>query len=91
MSDRILTIADAAKVVPLSEKTLGRVARRGDGPFLKIENRWMVYEAELHEWVKGHKRRRSGDELDPAPRPRRRGGSLRERVAARHRAEGKLA
>lgn len=85
MSDRALGLADAAKLVPLSEKTLRRVARRGDGPFYKVENRWVTYEAELHAWVRAHKpiQRRSGADLDPMPMPRRLGGggSLRDEVA----------
>jgi Helix-turn-helix domain len=85
VSDSILTLAQAADVVPLSEKTLRREARKGDGPFLKVANRWMVYEAELHAWVRTHKprQRRNGDDLDPMPPPRRLGGggSLRDEVA----------
>lgn len=90
--DRILTLAQAAKVVPLSEQTLRREARKGDGPFVKVANRWMVYEAELHAWVRSHKprQRRSGDDLDPMPMPRRLrgGGSLRDEVADYRRQRG---
>ena len=51
---RLLTVAQAAAVVPLSTKQLYRVAKREDGPFRKVEGRWMVYEGELHRWIKSH-------------------------------------
>ena len=51
---QILTLAEAVEIVPLSEKTLRRVAQRGEGPFLKLAGRWMVYEDDLHRWVRSH-------------------------------------
>lgn len=63
---RLLTLAEAAKVTRLSESTLRRVTKRGDGPFLKVEGRWIVYEEELHDWVRGH---RSAPEPRPDPMP----------------------
>lgn len=85
MSDRLLQLNDAAEIVPLSLKTLRREAPKEGSPFYKVANRWMVYESELHAWVRSHKprQRRSGDELDPMPPPRRLkgGGSLRDEVA----------
>lgn len=50
----LLTIAQAAEVVPLSVKQLYRVAEREDSPFRKVEGRWMVYAADLHRWIKSH-------------------------------------
>ena len=83
--DRILTLAEAAEVVPLSLKTLRREAPKEGSPFYKVANRWMVYRSELHAWVRSHKprQRRSGADLDPMPMPRRLrgGGSLRDEVA----------
>jgi hypothetical protein len=57
---RLLTIAEAAGVVPLSAKQLYRVAARPDSPFRKVEGRWVAYEDELHRWIKSHP---TGDEL----------------------------
>lgn len=72
-NDRILSLSEAAEIVPLSEKQLRRVAVRGGGPFRKIENRWMVYESELHGWVRSHKpRERDATSADPMPGPVRR-------------------
>ncbi|HKO37231.1 MAG TPA: hypothetical protein VJU14_02560 [Solirubrobacterales bacterium] len=76
---RLLSLAEAAEQVPLSEKQLRRVATRKPepgrvaSPFLKVEGRWMVYEDELHAWVK----RRAEEDAEtaasaPAPRRRRR-------------------
>jgi excisionase family DNA binding protein len=78
---RVLSLADAAKVVPLSQKTLYRVAQSGRGPFRKVERRWMVYADDLHEWVRSHP---TGEPPGASPlarkRPRRRGAGMRARV-----------
>lgn len=78
---RLLSLADAAEVVPLSQKTLYRVAQSGRGPFRKVEGRWMVYADDLHEWVRSHP---AGQALGASPlvrkRPRRRGAGMRARV-----------
>lgn len=79
---RLLTIAEAAGVVPLSVKQLYRVAEREDGPFRKVENRWMAYEDELHRWIKAHPigskpdaPAADGDSLADRVRRRRKGGA----------------
>jgi hypothetical protein len=74
---RLLTVADAAAVVPLSAKQLYRVAASEGGPFRKVENRWMVYEADLHRWVREHP---NGAESSPAADA---GDSLADRVRRR--------
>jgi hypothetical protein len=80
---RLLTIAEAAEVVPLSAKQLYRVAERADSPFRKVEGRLMAYEDELHRWIKAHptgsKSAESptadGDSLADRVRRRREGGA----------------
>lgn len=74
---RLLTIAEAAEVVPLSAKQLYRVAARPDGPFRKVEGRLMAYEAELHRWIREHP---TGAEPSPAADD---GDSLADRVRRR--------
>jgi hypothetical protein len=78
----LLTVAQAAAVVPLSVKQLYRVAEREDSPFRKVENRWMVYANELHRWIREHPTgERSeapatgGDSLADRVRRRRKGGA----------------
>lgn len=78
--DRVLTLAEAAAVVPLSAKTLYRVAQRGEGPFRKVEGRWLVYETELHDWVRSHRGQPAARRPAKRSRSRRRGGSMRSRV-----------
>jgi hypothetical protein len=75
---RLLTIVQAAEVVPLSSKQLYRVAARRGGPFRKVEGRLMAYEDDLHRWIKSHL---SGGEQSEPRRPR--GGGLAERVRQR--------
>ena len=78
---RLLSLADAAVVVPLSQKTLYRVAQSGRGPFRKVEGRWMAYADDLHEWVRSHPMgQASGASQLARKRPRRRGAGMRARV-----------
>lgn len=86
-SEPLLTIAQAAELVPLSEKTLRRVAtrepREGEppSPFRKVEGRWMVYADDLHDWIRAHPASRDvSAEPSRRPRPRRRGAGMRARV-----------
>lgn len=80
---RLLTVTEAAQVVPLSTKQLYRVAEREDGPFRKVEGRLMAYEDALHRWIKSHptgsKAAESpaaeGDSLADRVRRRRKGGA----------------
>jgi excisionase family DNA binding protein len=68
MTDQILTLAQAAEIVPLSKSTLYRVAEQGgpDSPFRKRGGRWLTTESDLLEWVRtGHKPMR----VDPMSRP----------------------
>jgi hypothetical protein len=76
----LLTVAQAAAVVPLSVKQLYRVAKIAGGPFRKVEGRWMAYEADLHRWIKEHP---TGERSEA---PAADGDSLADRV--RRRREG---
>jgi hypothetical protein len=82
VAERILSIEEAAEILPLSTRQLYRVARREDGPFFKAEGRWMVYESELHDWVRSHKPRERANAatVDAMPLPRRRGSSFSEKI-----------
>jgi hypothetical protein len=66
----LLSLAEAAVVVPLSEKTLRRAAQDEGPPFLKVKNRWMIFEDELHKWVR-ERAAEAAAEDDPEPRRRR--------------------
>jgi hypothetical protein len=59
MKERVLTLAEAAKEVPLSKTTLYRVAERGDAdsPFRKVEGRWLTTESDLIGWIRGDRRK----------------------------------
>jgi hypothetical protein len=72
---RLLTVAEAAEVVPLSAKQLYRVAARPDSPFRKVEGRLMVYAAELHSWVREH-----STDSEASASPAAAGDSLADRV-----------
>jgi excisionase family DNA binding protein len=82
VSDPLLTIEQAAEIVQLSPRQLYRAAREGRAPFFKPENRWRIYESELHAWVRSHapRQRATAATVDAMPLPRRRGSSFREKV-----------
>lgn len=78
---RLLSLADAAEIVPLSQKTLYRVAQSGRGPFRKVEGRWMVYADDLQEWVCSHPTGQASEvSLLARKRPHRKGAGMRARV-----------
>jgi len=76
VNDQVLTLAEAAKEIKLSEKTLYRRAQKGEGPFFKPAGRWRCYRSELHAWFRSSGTRRPSPPSDPMPRPRRRGSVL---------------
>ena len=77
----LLSLADAAEIVPLSQKALYRIAQSDTGPFRKVGNRWMVYADDLHEWVRSHPTGKASSAAPSRrPRSRRRGAGMRARV-----------
>lgn len=82
VNDQILTLAQAAEVVPLSESMLYRLAQRGEAPFTKRGGKWMTVHSDLIAWVRsGPRGCRTSESADPMPTPRR-GSRLRDQVKA---------
>lgn len=52
MGEEVLTIAQAAEIVPLAKSTLYRLAREGEAPFRMRKGRWMVLKSDLLSWVR---------------------------------------
>lgn len=83
--EQILSLADAAKVVPHSETALYRIARAGgeDNPFRKVAGRWCTTLSDLVAWVRAGDRgpgaRSSSDPIPPV-RKRREDNSIRSMV-----------
>lgn len=68
---KVLTIAEAAEILPLSKWTLYRLAERGEAPFRKRGGKWMAVEDDLLEWVRtGERGTRAAPMPDPMPRAR---------------------
>jgi excisionase family DNA binding protein len=68
---KVLSIAEAAKVLPLSRATLYQLAQSGEAPFRKRAGKWMATEADLIEWVRtGERGNRAAPMGDPMPRGR---------------------
>lgn len=75
--DAPLSLAEAAELVGVSQKTMYRRAGEDGSPFYKVNDRgrWLVERAALVEWVKG-----KAAAAAPAPRRRRRrvkGGGMK--------------
>jgi excisionase family DNA binding protein len=68
---KVLTIAEAAKVLPLSKTTLYELAQAGETPFRKRGGRWMATEDDLIEWIRtGERETRAKPMPDPMPTAR---------------------
>lgn len=61
---RVLSIDQAAEILPLSKWTLYRLAKAGEAPFHKRGGRWMAVEEDLLEWVRERPKR-----AEPMPDP----------------------
>ena len=49
----LLTVADVARFLQLSDQAVRRIFRNGDGPrTYKVGGTIRVYPADLHEWIK---------------------------------------
>lgn len=68
---KVLSLKEAAEIMPLSERTLRRLATSGQGPFRKRAGRWMVTEADLEEWVRTGEQGGATRMPDPMPPSRR--------------------
>lgn len=84
--EQILSISQAANVVPHSETQLYRIARAGgnDSPFRKVGGRWCTTLTDLVAWVGAGQRGNgvscSSDPMPTPARPRARGNSMRAMV-----------
>lgn len=70
---KVLTISEAAEVLPLSKWTLYRLAERGEAPFRKRAGKWMATEDDLLEWVRTGER---GTTAKPMPDPMPKSGRM---------------
>lgn len=89
----VLTLAEAAKEVRLSEKTLYRKAQNDEGPFFKVVGRWRCYRSELHAWMRSYtptSRRRDAMDFHTTPSPRKRQRSVLEEVEEFEKRKGDL-
>jgi len=48
---RLLTLAEAARLLQVSTRTLHRMIRSGDLPALKVGGQWRLRETQLQQWV----------------------------------------
>ena len=64
---KVLTIADAAEVLPFSKWTLYRLAESGEAPFRKRAGKWIATEDDLLEWVRTGERGEKKQSPNPMP------------------------
>lgn len=67
---RVLSIKEAAEIMPLSKWALYRLAESGDSPFRKIAGKWMATEEDIVAWVREGQEPRAKPMPDPMPRGR---------------------
>lgn len=87
MIDRMLTVAEVADQVRLSEWTVREILRDGELVGSKIRGQWRVYPADLAAWVDDHRpsvadaiSRDRPSATAPRPRPTLPSGGARELV-----------
>lgn len=86
MTERVLTIEEAADFLPVSKSSLYRAASAPDSPFRKRAGRWMTTESDLIEWVRtGEKPKARQPGESPMPRPRKRGDDRFEALVEQYR------
>jgi excisionase family DNA binding protein len=64
---KVLTITEAAEVLPFSKWTLYRLAENGEAPFRKRAGKWIAIEDDLIEWVRTGERGERRSAPDPMP------------------------
>ncbi|WP_028875591.1 helix-turn-helix domain-containing protein [Teredinibacter turnerae] len=51
MADDILTIKEVAEYLKVNERTIYRLANKGDIPAFKVANAWRFERAKIREWM----------------------------------------
>ncbi len=83
----VLTLREAAKLVRVSERTLGQMARQGRVPCRKVGREWRFLRAALQEWLRSsdapghhspHPQQHDGPEATTGPAHRRSSASARD-------------
>lgn len=60
VESEILTLAEVARYLRLSKKTIYKMARRGELPAFKAGNHWRLTRHELEEWIRRRTRAGAG-------------------------------
>ena len=55
-----MTVRDVAATLNVDEKTIYRLAQRGDLPGFKVAGAWRFQRADLQRWINQRKRRTAG-------------------------------
>ena len=53
---RLLTLAEAARLLQVSTRTLQRMIRSNDLPALKVGGQWRLRESQLTDWIERRER-----------------------------------
>lgn len=61
MTDQILTIKEVAAYLKVHERTVYRLASKGEIPAFKVANSWRFKEEEIQSWIKTRTVAPSGD------------------------------
>lgn len=55
-ANQALTVRDVAAYLNVDEKTIYRLAQRGELPGFKVAGAWRFQSADLQRWIEGRKR-----------------------------------
>lgn len=59
---QLLTLAEAARLLHVSTRTLQRMIRNNDLPALKVGGQWRLRESQLSDWIERREGERIGAE-----------------------------
>lgn len=59
---QLLTLAEAARLLHVSTRTLQRMIRNNDLPALKVGGQWRLRESQLTDWIERREGERIGAE-----------------------------
>jgi excisionase family DNA binding protein len=62
---RLLTLAEAARLLHVSTRTLQRMIHGNNLPALKVGGQWRVRESQLTEWIQRRESRHTPDGQTP--------------------------
>jgi excisionase family DNA binding protein len=55
MEKEVLTVKEVAEYLQMDERTLYKLAKKGEIPSFKISNKWRFLKRDIESWIEGKK------------------------------------